>query len=104
MILYFLSKDPEQTFFADAFNVTTIKQWKDNIVAASEGWSLQKWGFPDGNKSGFLGKFSGNITHFSLNFDKDKILVGSAEFIMKITGLFRKNTAHLSHNLIPIFT
>ena len=79
-------KDPEQTFFADAFNVTTIKQWKDNIVAASEGWSLQKWGFPDGNKSGFLGKFSGNITHFSLNFDKDKILVGSAEFIMKITG------------------
>ena len=80
-------QDPEQTFFADAFNVSLIKQWEENIVAASEGWSLQKWGFPEGNKSGFLGKFSGNVTHFSLNFDKDKILVGSAEFIMKITGL-----------------
>ena len=85
-----LFQTPEHTFFADAFNVTAIMQWEDNLAAASEGWSLQKWGFPDGNKSGFLGKFAGNITHFSVNFDKTQLLAGSAEFILKITGDFSR--------------
>ncbi|XP_063680592.1 WD repeat and HMG-box DNA-binding protein 1-like isoform X2 [Bolinopsis microptera] len=96
------TEDPEQTFFADAFNVSLIKQWEENLVAASEGWSLQKWGFPEGNKSGFLGKFSGNVTHFSLNFDKDKILVGSAEFIMKITDLASEEQSTIKGHSAPI--
>ena len=63
-----------------------MEQCGEHLVAASEGWSLQQWSFPGGDKAGFLGKFSGNVTHFSFNFDKDKIVVGSAEFTMKITG------------------
>ena len=80
------SQEPISSFFADAFNVTKIRQWGESLAASSEGWSLQKWTFPDGNKAGFLGKFSGNVTHFSLNFDENKIVVGSAEFLIKLTG------------------
>ena len=64
------------------------------MAAAAETWSLQKWSFPAGLKEGFLGKFAGNVTHFSLNFSETRAIVGSEEFLLKLTGTNLKIMIH----------